>query len=64
MTFFFFFSFLPEFEIITWAFGKFPIVITLWVGMVGCTMFIIYPMFSYWAAMRPPGKCGKFSMEF
>ncbi|XP_064647331.1 sterol O-acyltransferase 1-like isoform X2 [Lineus longissimus] len=51
-------NFLPEFELITWAFGKFPIVITLWVGMVGCTMFIVYPMFSYWAAMRSPGKGG------
>ena len=48
-----------DFNIIMWAFGSFPTVITLWVCMTFSTVLIVYPLFQYWAYNRRPGKPGK-----
>ena len=48
-----------EFELIPWAFGKFPIVVTLWLSMSMSTVLIVYPLFNYWANNRRPGPACK-----
>ena len=48
-----------EFELIPWAFGKFPIVVTLWLSMSMSTVLIVYPLFNYWANNRKPGPASK-----
>ncbi|CAL1545200.1 unnamed protein product [Lymnaea stagnalis] len=51
-------SFNLNFEMIQWAFGKFPKVMAMWVAMQGSTLLIVYPSFYYWAANRTPGNAG------
>ncbi|XP_059159353.1 sterol O-acyltransferase 1-like isoform X2 [Physella acuta] len=51
-------SFNFNFEMIQWAFGKFPKVMAMWVLMKASTLIIVYPSFYYWAANRKPGNAG------
>ncbi|XP_029636046.1 sterol O-acyltransferase 1 isoform X1 [Octopus sinensis] len=41
-----------DFNLIQWAFGKFPKVMALWVCMQLATLLIFYPAFYYWASSK------------
>ncbi len=46
---------------IHWAFGKFPIVITLWLCMSLSTVLVVYPLFNFWCNNRTPGPASKYT---
>ncbi|XP_070566713.1 sterol O-acyltransferase 1-like isoform X3 [Ptychodera flava] len=41
-----------NFETITWAFGKFPVVMWVWCLMLISTMLLVFPFFTFWAQHR------------
>ncbi|KAK7447324.1 hypothetical protein BaRGS_00040209 [Batillaria attramentaria] len=45
-----------NFDMIVWAFGKFPKVMSLWVCMQLSTLLVVYPAFYYWSTHRKPGS--------
>ncbi|KAK3101468.1 hypothetical protein FSP39_003824 [Pinctada imbricata] len=47
-----------NFELIQWALGGFPRVMSLWVCMQLSTLIVVYPLFNYWVSIRKPGKVG------
>ncbi|KAK7110166.1 sterol O-acyltransferase 1-like isoform X2 [Littorina saxatilis] len=44
-----------NFDLIVYAFGKFPKVMSLWMCMQLSSLLIVYPAFYYWATHRQPG---------
>ena len=48
-----------NFNMIQYAFGKFPKVMAMWVLMQLATLLVVYPAFYYWSSHRKPGKAGK-----
>ncbi|KAL8615571.1 hypothetical protein ACOMHN_016148 [Nucella lapillus] len=48
-----------NFDLIFFAFGKTPKVMSLWVCMQLGTLVLVYPCFYYWATQRTPGKPGQ-----
>ncbi|CAG5120643.1 unnamed protein product, partial [Candidula unifasciata] len=51
-------TFSLNFEMIQWAFGKFPKVMAMWVVMQMSTLLIVYPALYYYATYRKPGNSG------
>jgi sterol O-acyltransferase len=45
-----------DFQLIVWTFGKFPIVISIWMCMAFSTTLFIYPLFQHWAYSRRSGR--------
>jgi sterol O-acyltransferase len=45
-----------DFQLIVWTFGKFPIVMSIWMYMAFSTSLIVFPLFMYWANNRKPGR--------
>jgi len=45
-----------DFQLIVWTFGKFPMVISIWLYMTFSTTGVVYPMFMYWASCRKHGR--------
>ncbi|XP_076461098.1 sterol O-acyltransferase 1-like isoform X2 [Babylonia areolata] len=48
-----------NFDLIFFAFGKTPKVMSLWVCMQLATLLLVYPAFYYWAISRTPGRAGQ-----
>ena len=49
-----------NFELISWGFGKFPIVMSLWACMNMSTILILYPCFQYWSWYRRQGRVSEY----
>jgi sterol O-acyltransferase len=45
-----------DFHLIVWTFGKFPIVMSIWMYMAFSTSLIVFPLFTHWANNRKPGR--------
>ena len=44
-----------EFDIIVWAFAKFPLVLWVWLCMKLVTILVVFPVFYFWANSRRVG---------
>ncbi|PVD30707.1 hypothetical protein C0Q70_09982 [Pomacea canaliculata] len=51
-----------NFDLIVWAFGKLPKVMSSWVCMQLSTLLIVYPAFYYWSTHRRPGPTGVYDI--
>ena len=52
-----------EFDIIVWAFAKFPLVLWVWLCMKLVTILVVFPVFYFWANSRRVGPVCEYWLE-